>query len=79
VAVKEGYQSVYWSCDALDWKESSGQTAQQVKARIMENLKPGTIYLMHIGDNITGQILDGVFQEIKSQGYSIASLTQGVK
>ena len=45
----------------------------------MDNLKPGTIYLMHIGDNITGQILDGVFQEIKSQGYSIVSLSQGVK
>jgi peptidoglycan/xylan/chitin deacetylase (PgdA/CDA1 family) len=79
VAAKEGYQSVYWTIDALDWKESSGTTADQVKARIMENLKPGTIYLMHIGDNITGQILDEVFQQIKGQGYSIVSLSQGIK
>jgi len=79
VAAAQGYQSVYWTIDALDWKESSGETAAQVKDKILQNLKPGTIYLMHIGDNITGQILDEVFQQIKAQGYSIVSLSQGIK
>jgi len=79
VAASQGYQSVYWTIDALDWKESTGTTAQQVHDRIMTNLKPGTIYLMHIGDNITGQILDNVFNEIKAQGYTIVSLTEGIK
>lgn len=76
VAGNHGYQSVYWTTDALDWKV--GITEAEVKKRIMDNLKPGALYLMHIGDDITGDILDEVFTEIKSQGYSIVSLTQGI-
>jgi len=79
IAASQGYQSVYWTVDALDWKESSGETAEQVKNRILQKLQPGVIYLMHIGDNITGQILDSVFQQIEAQGYSIVSLSQGLK
>lgn len=77
-AAKAGYRSVYWTIDALDWKEESGETAAQVKNRILLNASPGTIYLMHIGDSITGNILDGVFTEIESRGYKVVSLTEGM-
>jgi len=78
VAGDIGYQSVYWSEDALDWDESRGVTTSQVKDRIISTLAPGHIYLMHVGDNITGEILDEVFTEIESRGYKIVSLTQGL-
>jgi peptidoglycan/xylan/chitin deacetylase (PgdA/CDA1 family) len=78
VAAKDGYQSVYWTVDALDWREPQGETAEQVKARILSTVAPGTIYLMHLGDNITGSILDDVFTSIESKGYAIVSLTQGI-
>lgn len=78
VAWNEGYRSVYWTVDALDWKESSGFTAEQVKQRIYSNLKPGAIILMHIGDNITGQILDEVLTKVKNDGYKIVPLTEGL-
>lgn len=78
VAAKDGYQSVYWTVDALDWKEPQGETAAQVKDRILSTLAPGNIYLMHIGDNITGAILDEVFTDIEAKGYKIVSLTQGI-
>lgn len=78
VAGKEGYQSVYWTIDALDWKESSGANVGQVKARILTNLRPGTIYLMHIDNNITGQVLDEAFTEIEARGYAIMSLSDGI-
>ncbi len=74
----EGYQSIFWTVDALDWKESSGETASQVKTRILSNVQPGTIFLMHIGDTITGSILDDVFTQIESRGYSVVSLTKGI-
>jgi len=79
IAASIGYQSVYWTIDAWDWRESEGVSASQVKARILDNLKPGTIYLMHIGDNITGQILDDIFSQILAQGYQINPLSIGVK
>ena len=34
---------------------------------------------MHIGDNITGEILDEVFTYIENKGYKIVSLTEGIK
>lgn len=75
---KDGYQSVYWTVDAMDWEESNGQTAKEVKERILMNLAPGNIYLMHLGDNLTGQILDEVFTNIESKGFKIVSLKEGV-
>lgn len=75
-AANAGYRSVYWTTDALDWKP--GITDEEVKKRILDNVKPGTIYLMHIGDDITGRILDEVFTEIKARGYTLASLTEAL-
>lgn len=77
-AASLGYQDVYWTIDALDWKESTGTTAETVKSRILDNLAPGNIYLMHIGDNLTGQVLDVVIQEILNRGYTIMSLYEAI-
>ena len=78
VAAQSGYQSVYWTVDALDWKQKQGQTADQVRQRILESVAPGAIYLMHVGDSITGAILDDAFSAIEAKGYKIVSLTQGL-
>ena len=75
-AKSAGFRSVYWSIDALDWKP--GETDEKVKNRILNNLKPGVIYLMHLGDNISGKILDEVFTEIEKKGYKIVPLTSGL-
>lgn len=75
VAKEAGYRSVYWTTDVLDWKESEGFTAEQAKARIFANLEPGALYLMHLGDGITGAILDEVLTEIETMGYFLVSLT----
>ncbi len=79
VAAKAGYRSVYWTIDASDWEEATGMTAERVQNKILSNIKPGGIFLMHLGDNITGKILDDVFIKIKAQGYKIVSLTQGIR
>jgi peptidoglycan/xylan/chitin deacetylase (PgdA/CDA1 family) len=78
VAAKAGYQSVYWTIDALDWKESISQTPAEVEGLILSTVAPGNIYLMHLGDTITGAILDDVFTKIENKGYRIVSLTQGI-
>lgn len=78
VIAGEGYQSIFWTVDALDWKESSGITEAEVKNRIMNNVTPGAIYLMHIGDNITGNVLNELFTNIKAQGYQILSLSEAI-
>ncbi len=77
IAQSEGYQSVYWTLDALDWE--TDKTADEVKQRIYNKASNGAIILMHIGDNITGNILDEVFTKIENEGYKIVSLTEGIK
>ncbi|MFA5069729.1 MAG: polysaccharide deacetylase family protein [Patescibacteria group bacterium] len=79
IAGNQGYTSVFWTVDALDWEESTGMTAAKVKDRIISKLAPGNIYLMHVGDNITGEILEEMIQKIQNQGYKIVSLTEGLK
>ncbi len=79
IAASEGYQSVFWTTDAMDWLElSGGETNDSVINRINVNLRPGAIYLMHIGDKITGEILDKVLTDIQNLGYEIVPLTQGI-
>ena len=77
IAKQNGYQSVYWTTDALDWEK--GKTADEVKQRIYSNLKNGAIILMHVGDDITGSILDEIFTYLENQGYKIVSLADGIK
>lgn len=76
IAQSEGYQSVFWTFDALDWM--TNKTANEVKQRIYDKLSNGAVILMHIGDDITGEILDEVFTKIENEGYKIASLTEGL-
>ena len=78
-AANSGYQSVFWTTSAWDWKESEGITAQQVENRILSSLKPGAIYLMHLNTNISGQIIEDVIQKILARGYKIVSLEEGIK
>ena len=83
VAGKQGYQSIFWTLDGLDWDEGqvwNGNTvdASFVKNRIFGNLKNGSIILMHVGDNITGQILDEVFTKVEADGYTIVPLSKGL-
>jgi hypothetical protein len=62
----------------MDWQESEGRTEWEVKNIILSSLAPGNIYLMHLGDNITGNILDELFIKIKAEGYNVVSLKQGL-
>jgi len=77
VAGNLGWQSVYWTTDALDWE--TGKTADEVKARIYSHLQNGAIFLMHAGDDITGQVLNEIFTYMESQDYKIVSLSEGLK
>lgn len=76
IAWSQGYRSVYWSADTLDWQESATETS--VRGKVLDNLAPGTIYLMHVGSKVTGLALDGIITEVKLRGYTIKPLSQGL-
>ena len=76
-----GYLPVRWTVDTLGWKGTSGGiTAQVVADRVLGQLQPGEIVLMHIGSNPDdGSTLDAdalihVITRIRQAGYGFTAL-----
>jgi peptidoglycan/xylan/chitin deacetylase (PgdA/CDA1 family) len=76
-----GFVAVGWTVDTLGWKGTSGGiTTQTVVKRVLANLKPGEIVLMHCGSNpddhstLDAGALPTVIKELKARGYSFVTL-----
>lgn len=78
IARKAGYSSVYWTVDAHDWQTGGTDKAKEARERILGSLAPGNIYLLHLGDRISGEIIDDVLGEIEKRGFKEVSLTEGL-
>ena len=69
-----GYDTVLWSIDTLDWKDTT--TAADIYNTVRSQLAPGKIILMHVGSLHEPEALPQVIAYIQSQGYTIVSLNQ---
>lgn len=69
-----GYYTVMWSIDTIDWDNAT--TANDIYNRVVNNLGPGKIILMHVGSLHEPEALPRVIDYIKSQGYSIVTLNK---
>lgn len=72
VVAAEGYCSVTWTVDALDW--SSESTAASSKARVLDKASNGAIILMQAGNSVTSDILPDVISSLTADGYSFVTL-----
>lgn len=75
------YGSVRWTVDSLGWQGTSGgQSASTVLQRVLANLRPGEIVLMHVGSHPTdGSTLDAdalpsIIREVEARGYRFVDL-----
>ena len=71
-----GYtHTFHWTIDTLDW---TGNTATTIYNRVMNNLQPGAIVLMHTGAGATGTVeaLKKLIPAIKNKGYRFVTLSQ---
>ena len=71
--------------DTLGWEGTSGgQSVPTVVSRVLANLRPGEIVLMHVGsDPDDGSTLDAdalptVISNLRARGYSFVTVTQFV-
>ena len=60
------------SVDSLDWKEL---TEEEMKTRIFEKVKPGSILLFHNGTKQTADALPGILTALKTEGYSFVKVS----
>jgi peptidoglycan/xylan/chitin deacetylase (PgdA/CDA1 family) len=68
-----GYSyNIMWSCDTLGWK---GLSQAQIVQRVVANLKPGAIYLLHVGgQSQDGPALQGIVEALRARGYGFATI-----
>lgn len=65
--------NVQWDIDSLDWKDPS---PQDMVDRIVKNLRPGSIILMHNGAKNTPEALPLIIEAIFDQGYEIVPISE---
>lgn len=76
-----GYVPVRWTVDTLGWEgRREGITVTSVVRRVLANLQPGEIVLMHVGSNpydhstLDADALPRVITRIRARGYSFVTL-----
>jgi polysaccharide deacetylase family sporulation protein PdaB len=68
-----GFQVIQWSLDSLDWQEPG---VDYIVNRILNNVEPGDIILMHNNAPDTPQTLDRIIPELQKRGYQIVPLSE---
>jgi peptidoglycan/xylan/chitin deacetylase (PgdA/CDA1 family) len=74
-----GYASVRWTVDTWGWMGRSQQSSGGAVRRVMHNLVPGEIVLMHLGSardhsTIDAHALPAVIRLVRSRGYRFVTL-----
>jgi peptidoglycan/xylan/chitin deacetylase (PgdA/CDA1 family) len=74
-----GYVSVRWTVDTWGWMGLSMQSVAGAAHRVLENLVPGEIVLMHLGSSRDGSTIDskalrGVIKAVRARGYRFVTL-----
>ncbi len=69
-----GYRTVMWSFAYDDWDEKKQGKTEYAKNKIIANIHPGCIMLLHSTSKDNSEILGDVIKEIKKMGYEFKSL-----
>ena len=74
-----GYVSIRWTVDTWGWMGAASQTVAGATRRVLTNLVPGEIVLMHLGSardhsTIDTKALPGVIRAVRARGYRFVTL-----
>jgi peptidoglycan/xylan/chitin deacetylase (PgdA/CDA1 family) len=76
-----GFVPIGWTVDTLGWKgaKDTGVTETTIVSKVLANLKPGEIVLMHLGAAPDGTTLDAaalpsIISELTARGYSFVTM-----
>ncbi len=73
IAVKESNHTlIQWDTDSLDWR---GYTKEQMKKRILDRVKSGSIILFHNGTENTAKSIGDILDSLSNEGYSFTTVS----
>ncbi len=70
-ASAEGYYSIQWDVDSLDWKDLS---ATDIAMRVINGVQSGSIILMHNNGLHTAEAVPIIIETLKNKGYSFVPI-----
>ena len=70
-ASEQGYYSIQWDTDSLDWKDLS---ATDIAMRVINNVQNGSIILMHNNGLHTAEAVPIILETLKNKGYSFVPI-----
>lgn len=70
-AEENGYYTIQWDVDSLDWKEIG---CMQVVDRVVRNVKNGSIVLFHNNSEYVLEYLPPILEKLKADGYEIVPI-----
>ena len=70
-ASEQGYYSIQWDTDSLDWKDLS---ATDIAMRVINNVKNGSIILMHNNGLHTAEAVPIILSTLKNKGYTFVPI-----
>ena len=71
-----GYTTVMWSFAYDDWDVNNQKGSQYAKDKILKNVHPGAILLLHAVSKDNANVLEEVINEIRNMGYEFKSLEE---
>ena len=72
-ATKNGYYTIQWDVDSLDWKELG---TQPVVDRVTRNVKKGSVVLFHNNAKYVSEYLPLVIERLQKDGYKIVPISE---
>lgn len=73
-----GYTTVMWSLAYDDWDESKQGREEYAKQKILDNIHPGAVILLHGNSKDNCNVLDTCIKEIRKMGYEFKTLDEFV-
>jgi peptidoglycan/xylan/chitin deacetylase (PgdA/CDA1 family) len=75
VVAEEGYLTIYWTVDSWD-SVKRDITPQMITDRVMRQVRPGAIVLMHCGSAATAQALPQLLNALDAEGYRVVTVSE---
>lgn len=72
-ARKYGLETIRWSVDPSDWKNSN--TSTEIHDSVVEHTRPGSVILLHSINARTVEALPSIIDDLKKQGYNFTTMT----
>ena len=71
-----GYKTVFWSFAYADWDNNKQPSAEYAMKKILDNIHPGAVMLLHPTSKTNADIIGGLIDKLKSDGYRFGTLDE---